>query len=875
MKLLSLLLVCAFLVHCTSCLARGDKEVKLDSIHALLATSQLAEQRIPLLLELADLLTKPDPAAATKNYEEVQELALQTGNTAALKASLTGLAELAYDDDKFPQSRQHWFQLLQVSDRKDSASRIGYLQFRIAKCYGNEGKLQQSHTYYDSAFTQLGREKDFGYQALVASKAGRSCYNAGQYAEAMSWYMQADQVFEERDIRNSDRAHLYHYIGSVFKRKDDAKTALTYYQRVEGLGIELQDSLILADAYYLMASAYAVLDQPKLAEKYNLQALRIFQKEGKMKTYAIVSGNLSSQYSNQGDFTKAMRYALIELKQALKNHDSLRLSGAYISLGNIWIDRERPDSAMVNYRQAIAFASRIKKKRWLRQKSAYRGLALAQQQMGDYKQSLQNYRIYQAVSDSLNKQEHDVIISALETRHESERKEKEIAILKQQQELDQALLQNNLAELSKRETLIWVISGLFFLFLVFAVVLANHFRVRRKLSKQLQQETEKARDAVQAREQFLSNVSHEIRTPLNGIIGITEMLKDDPEGTMKAEYNKVLNFSAQHLLGLINNMLDYSKLHSGKLEQAKSNFNPRELLEKICASLEGSINQEVLTFRFVAAPDLPTQVHGDAENFSRILYNLLGNAIKYTPVGSVELSCTLLQQTEKEVRLQLSVTDTGVGIAAEYLEQIFERFSRGSSEINKKIGGTGLGLAITKRLLEDFDTELSIESQEGKGSTFSFPITFELASNPNQPKPGNELDEVLLKKLGQLRVLVAEDNEVNLMVIKNYLATWEIQPTLAVNGQEAVEQARDADFDLIFMDIQMPVMNGLEAAEKIKEANSDAYIVAVSATMIGDHVLENKDHLMNSFLTKPFRRQQLLDELKLFLAKNNDVPADS
>ena len=854
-----LLLLCLVLIFSPSCKADGSSEAVLDSLELLLSESSHNQARIPLLIAYSEALEKSDPEKAMLQLQDALEIARNYYNFTYLNTILYNLGELTYSEDDHQQSQQYWLDYLSLQFGNKSEIKRGYALYRVARCYEATGKLEQAYIYFDSAFVQLGLEGDAEYQAYTSSRAGRACYNAGQYGKAMQYYLQANKVFEEHNLRNDDLADLYHYIGSVFKRKGETQKALLYYQKMEKLGGELQDSSILAEAYYLMAPMLTDLGQADLGLQYNLKALELFKKANKVHLYAIVAGNLSTYYSNRGDFVKANQYAKLELEQALEEGDEVRISGAYLGIGDIWLDRAVPDSAIAYYKRGIAMASNLKKKRLLRLSSGFEGLSLAQQQKGDHQQALLSYIRFREINDSLNNLEHSFQINELQARYETERQEKEITDLKNQQKQDQR-------ELEQQETLIWIFSILISLLVLLLLVLVNHFQVRRRLNKKLRIETEKAREAVLAREQFLSNVSHEIRTPLNGIIGITEIINDASNEHSKEEYTKVLNFSAQHLLGLINNMLDYSKLQSGKIEQNKSEFHLPGLLEKIHASLHTSVNTETVDFRLQVDPKVPELVYGDVENFSRILYNLIGNAIKYTTSGYIEICCQLLSKTDKDVHVKMRVSDTGIGISKSYQEQIFERFSRENTMVNKKVGGTGLGLAITKRLLNNFGTELTIESEEGKGSEFSFPMHFGLPTE----KTFNANPLVVPSAQGKealqhLRVLVAEDNEVNLLVLKNYLASYNISPTVVSNGQEAVDQAKAADFDLVLMDIQMPVMDGLEATRQIKLIQPNAYVIALSATMIGEYEMQNKARLMDDFLTKPFRRQQLLEKLTQYL----------
>ncbi len=369
-----------------------------------------------------------------------------------------------------------------------------------------------------------------------------------------------------------------------------------------------------------------------------------------------------------------------------------------------------------------------------------------------------------------------------------------------------------------------------------------------------------AEQALEAKSRFLSTMSHEIRTPLNAIIGISHLMLNNPRED-QIENLSTLKYSAENLLVLINNVLDFSKVEAGKVVLEKQPFSFKEMLSNIKLSFLGQVNAKGLQLKLMLDEDIPETVIGDPIRIGQIFSNLIGNAIKFTEQGKVSVSATLVNKENALARLRFEISDTGIGIAKENQKFIFESFSQANSNIARTFGGTGLGLAISKHLLHLFGSEIELESELGQGSKFSFEITLpvcpDLAAKQVQ-QLDNNVQNVSLKGL---KVLLAEDNKVNVLVMSQYFKNWNVEWDLAENGLIAVEKINANDYDLVLMDLQMPELDGFRAIEIVRAQPSEKHqklpIIALTASAsIADK--ERSSRLgLNGYVTKPFKPKQL------------------
>jgi signal transduction histidine kinase/ActR/RegA family two-component response regulator len=399
-----------------------------------------------------------------------------------------------------------------------------------------------------------------------------------------------------------------------------------------------------------------------------------------------------------------------------------------------------------------------------------------------------------------------------------------------------------------------------------AILERNQRLALEDVQEALHLKTKEAEAAAEAKSVFLSSMSHEIRTPMNAIIGFTQLLLQNPRED-QLEYIKSLKFSADHLLLLINDVLDFSKIEAGKIKFEEIPFSPIELIQNIQRCFFNQSVEKKLSFNLRVDKNIPTQLLGDPTRLTQILNNLLSNAFKFTEKGSVDLSVQVKEVEPDAAVLHFEVRDTGIGIAENQVSRIFESFSQAGIDINRKYGGTGLGLAIIKKLLELQGSTIEIKSQPGKGSSFYFSIRFRKSNKTIQSR--NESSDEAEQSIRGIRLLLVEDNKINVLLAKQFLNQWEVQYSVACNGVEAVEMVRKEKFDIILMDLQMPQMDGYDATRKIRSLPGNYFkeipIIALTASALNEEKEQSIKAGMNDYVLKPFNANELKNKISRHL----------
>ena len=376
-----------------------------------------------------------------------------------------------------------------------------------------------------------------------------------------------------------------------------------------------------------------------------------------------------------------------------------------------------------------------------------------------------------------------------------------------------------------------------------------------------------AEQASNAKTEFLASMSHEIRTPLNGVIGYADLLLDD-ETLASEQRSRVerIQSSGRALLTVVNDILDFSKVEAGLLSLSHAPFSPAAMIDNAVSIVRMSADSKGLAFNFTLPPALPETLLSDADRIRQVLLNLLNNAIKFTHEGSVTLSVTYgpasVEGFESGCRLSFAVTDTGIGIPEDRRERLFKRFSQVNGSISREFGGTGLGLAISQQLVALMGGTIGVTSVEGLGSTFSFSIDLPIVAAPPRPAPGPRTRSDAAEPA---RILVVDDLDFNLDIAKSVLESAGHTVTAVNGGAKAIEAVRLQAFDVIFMDVQMPDMNGLEATQHIRalgDATATTPIIALTANVLSHQVDQFRAAGMNDHVGKPFRRAELLDAVE-------------
>ncbi|MBB5438834.1 PAS domain S-box-containing protein [Pedobacter sp. AK017] len=387
---------------------------------------------------------------------------------------------------------------------------------------------------------------------------------------------------------------------------------------------------------------------------------------------------------------------------------------------------------------------------------------------------------------------------------------------------------------------------------------------KKRVEREMLEAKEQALQLSEAKEMFLSVMSHEIRTPLNAVIGMTHLLiENDPRASQIEDLN-ILKFSGENLLNIINDILDFTKMETGNLQLEALPFSMKALTTDIITSLYVGATKKGNILELLYDDQIP-HLSGDKTRLYQILMNLLGNAIKFTDQGKIILSVKLLEQDAVNANLYFEISDTGIGIPEDKLSYIFETFTQAKTDISRKYGGTGLGLAITKKLLELYNSEIQVKSREGAGTTFSFALRFAKASAAvSEVKPALQPLALSGKK-----ILIVDDNEINLLIAKRILTKYSLEIDFALSGEEALEMVQKNIYDLVFMDIKMPGIDGFETTVRIRNLGGNYFstvpIIALTASTLNNEIVRFKQSGMNGHILKPFKLEEIRDLLSAYL----------
>jgi len=394
--------------------------------------------------------------------------------------------------------------------------------------------------------------------------------------------------------------------------------------------------------------------------------------------------------------------------------------------------------------------------------------------------------------------------------------------------------------------------------------LARARRAMLNVMEDLDEQKEKAEFATKAKGDFLANMSHEIRTPMNAIMGMTHLALDTKLTAKQTDYLTKAYNSSTSLLGIINDILDFSKIEAGKMDMEAVDFHLDAVLENVNTLISLKAEEQGLNLNFDTPAEIPRFLIGDSLRLGQIIINLSNNAVKFTENGSVTIETRLLEKSDTIFKLQFAVKDTGIGLTEEQIGKLFKSFSQADSSTTRKFGGTGLGLTISKRFVEMMNGEIWVESEPGKGSAFIFTAEFGHGEESKVALSSSQsVDSEALKPILGAKILLVEDNEINQQVAKEMLENTGFFVDIAVDGKQGVEAVQQKGYDIVLMDIQMPVMDGYTATETIRQIPKfkDLPILAMSASAMTQDQENAIAAGMNGHVAKPIEPQQLFSTL--------------
>ena len=662
---------------------------------------------------------------------------------------------------------------------------------------------------------------------------------------------------------------LYTLKGKLKNEIDEKDNAIDWLTKAITIQHETSDKKNLAKSFYTFGDIYySRKEYDKALNSYNTAKSIFIEKN--MKGYiADVLLKQGNTYLKLKNYTKAKK--LIEQSIERSSQRPRTLSEAYINLGNI-------EAYYGNYTKALNLAKKGLKIALTKNYSwpttmGYLSLASTNNNLKNYKESSDFYKKYIASSEphktgrnaniKLHKRNKAVIENQSEKLKETT---KEL-----DQEKDKNLFGGLISILSV--SLIIILS-----LLTLSLYKNNNIRLKtnnmlHKKNNELTLAKEKAELASKTKANFLSTVTHELRTPLYAVTGLSSMLLDENPKPEQIQHLKSLKFSGDYLLTFINDILQINKIEANKVDIELESFNLRKKINNIILALNNSAQHNNVKLHFSYPKKLPENFIADQLKISQILINLIGNSIKFTKNGYIWIRVYDIDKKGNTYKLRFEIEDNGIGISKEKQNNIFESFSQGSIQINRKYGGTGLGLSIVKGLIELLKGEIYLKSTLNKGTTFYFEIPLELDTDITKI----DHDAIFLQKnindvnLDKVKILIVEDNKINQMITKKILTKMKLDSEIVDNGEDAVKMVKTNQYSLVLMDIHMPGISGIEATKRIRAFNKDLTIFALTAVTIEDKMQEFNEAGFTDIIPKPFKQSEF--EKKLFgaLSKNKDL----
>ena len=638
----------------------------------------------------------------------------------------------------------------------------------------------------------------------------------------------------------------YHQYARLYLEEGDRETAVFYWDRA---------SILLKDTSYSFGQAFHLyLDAAlRFNEGNNFQALKQLEESKKLSNNRNLTNNILLQeayiYTNIEKYNDAIKNLHALIVNSDDKERAYLATKANLQLANISVTLNDPEEGIIHSKAALELAEKHGFSKEI--KNAYEQLSGIYESKQNYSESLFYTKGLAKIKDS--------IFNVEKAKLEANTADK-IRFDHQMNELNKLQAKNEeLSESKNRSEITAILTSAFLTIIsLLAVSLFRNNQIKLKTNDLLytkNKELEVARDAavsaMEAKTNFLSTVTHELRTPLYAVTGLTHLLLEENPSEHQKEHLKSLKFSGEYLLNFINDILQINKIDAEKLEPLSIEFKLHKVLDDVVESLQQNAHEKKTELILDYDPTIPKKLMGDPIKLSQIFMNLVGNALKFTKNGRVEVIAKMLRKEEDQVKLYFEVRDNGIGISEDQQQNIFESFEQGSIQINREYGGTGLGLTIVKSLLGLFGSTIHLESELGHGSSFYFEMDLDYESKEGEDISFElNLEEFQFKGL---HVLVVEDNKINQVITKKMLTKKEITCDIANNGNEAIDMAKNNTYDAILMDIHMPGISGEEATRQIRKFDEVIPIIALTAISLDDSLDSFYEAGCNDVVTKPFK----------------------
>lgn len=854
------------IVHLKSALNKLDKESEEKLFTSILSTLGIAYAKGEVF----------DTALIYLN--QAYELKVKQADSIGIGVINNALGNIYYFMDEFMQALKYYQKANVIYRKLNDSVNLSINLNNIGSIYEELGDKSNAHDHFIEAENIARAVNCLSCLNLALNNLGVFYFDLEDFEKAQSYYEEALTISEELN-RRYQQTILLNNLALIYKNEGDLNKAITYLKEGLKLAVDGDYAHMKSEIYFNLSGIYFKLGQNETAYQYLLD-------------YSTLNDSLNQIES---------REKLAELQAKYEKDYVERENAALKQKEELQEARLRFQAQMIILISVVALVVIVFIYRNFRQKNKVSKILaaknseiekqkdLAEKALRDYEESQeQNITILDSIPDLYfivekdgtfigyhSKSTEDLILPPEEflNRKMTDVLPKELAD-KGMQYIKAASVTGKIQqfiqelELNKAKKIFdyRIVPTRDKKFLILVRDMTEQFR----LEEELKFAKEEAEKADEMKSMFLASLSHEIRTPMSSIIGITSVLEETELTEEQREYINIINISGNNLLSLINNILDFSKIESDQIELESILFDIRELVDEVVALLKLKADDTGNNIITEISDDFPGKLIGDPVRMRQILINLVNNALKFTKDGTVTIRINLFDEDEEKIRLKFNIIDTGVGVAIDQRDKLFRAFSQADESIARKYGGTGLGLAISKLFTTMMGGEIGVESKPGKGSNFWFTIVFkkspDIKIEPQEVLPPTEPESKEIPEKA-LRILLVEDNILNQKFAMAILKKYNHVVDIAENGQIGVDLFKENDYDVVLMDIQMPVMDGLEATEEIRKIEKESgsghiRIVAVTAyAMEGD---EDRFYEagIDDYLRKPYKAGDLIGKLK-------------
>lgn len=876
---------------------------------------------------------KHDYSKAIDNYLKSLKAAEETGDRQGQAIALRNIGNVySYKLKDYAKAIDYYTRCTRVTESLGDMRETADVLAEIGSSYAMKREYPKAVEYYKQSMAKGESVSDKRIVAENLANISAVYTSQANYPQALDYALQSQKFYEAANDKRGIALALIK-AGNVYNTQKDYTRALDCFTKSLRLAEESGKKNLIADNLQNASDVYITQGNYPQALGLLTRGIKLADElgdknaSGTMRTYLgrcyqMIADNKSksavpdslNSLSEEVKLQRAYNHLTSGIDMLKETGDYEALQEAYEHLSQVQYKQGDKDGSRESYKQHNTYLESMynqeksseiarkdmqfvfnKKQETLKQESAEKEVAYQKElQMNSLRHE---YEMKQAAAKSESEREQLRIEEELKQKqitYEYERKQADIeakaAVAKAELEKKNAL---NAAQLqaAKRERIFYLAGVVLLVFLLWGMYNRNKLMHKNKLAleeknKQIAAEKEnadkqriRAENSEKFKQLFLANMSHEIRTPMNAVGGMTEILLQKQPRPDQVSYLQAISKSSEVLLHIINDILDLSKIEAGKMELEKIDFSLTEMVNQVKDTLTHKADEKGLQLVVDIQKDITDVVVGDPFRMNQVLINLGGNAIKFTERGSVQLELKQVQKDDEHVSIRFAIIDTGIGIPADKIGNLFGNFAQVNASDTRKYGGTGLGLSISRQLVELSGGTISVDSVLGSGTTFHFTISYPIGSPEKLAERVNAEKKADGSILNGLRVLVADDNEYNRIVVNETLMLKaDIEIDNVVNGEEAWHAVRDKDYDVVLMDVQMPVMNGHESTRAIRqlpEPKSKVPIIALTASTLRNDIDACLASGMNGYVPKPFKPWQLISTMAELTGRKGMTPPPS